>query len=70
LKRTHIIRNTDQVTKCGWTPWDGVSLTGLPLRTWVMGREVYREGKFSDGQLGQEARFDKARGGYWATESS
>lgn len=70
LKRTHTIRNAEQVTKCGWTPWDGVSLTGLPLRTWVMGREVYHEGKFNDAQLGQEARFDEARGGYWATETT
>jgi dihydroorotase len=68
LNRTHTIRNADQVTKCGWTPWDGVTLTGLPLRTWVMGREVFREGKFNEEKLGQEARFDLGLGGYWATE--
>lgn len=68
LKRTHTIRNADQVTKCGWTPWDGITLTGLPLRTWVMGREVFRDGKFNEEKLGQEAQFDLGLGGYWATE--
>lgn len=68
LNRTHTIRNEDQVTKCGWTPWDGVTLTGLPLRTWVMGQEVFREGKFNEKRLGREAQFDLQLGGYWATE--
>jgi dihydroorotase len=67
LERTHTIRNADQLTKCGWTPWDGVTLTGLPLRTWVMGKEVYREGRFDDATLGSEAAFDPKLGGYWAT---
>lgn len=68
MNRAHTLRNADQVTKCGWTPWDGVSLTGLPLRTWVMGREVFREGRFDDSILGSEAKFDPNLGGYWATE--
>ncbi len=68
LNRVHTIRNADQVTKCGWTPWDGKTLTGLPLRTWVMGQEVFREGKFNETRLGQEAKFDLKLGGYWATE--
>lgn len=70
LQRSHTVRNADQVTKCGWTPWDGVTLTGLPLRTWVMGREVFREGVFNEAARGCEAVFDPKRGGYWATESA
>jgi dihydroorotase len=68
LERTVEVRNEDQVTKCGWTPWHGESLTGWPIRTWVMGREVYREGKFQDDVRGHEVQFDHARGGYWATK--
>jgi dihydroorotase len=67
LNRTHEIRNENQVAKCGWTPWHGEKLTGLPIRTWVMGREVYNDGKFDTNARGQEAQFDHARGGYWAT---
>jgi dihydroorotase len=61
------IRNEDQVTKSGWSPWQGVELTGWPVRTWVMGREVYNRGRFNTDAFGREAKFDHARGGYWAT---
>ena len=40
------IRNEKQLTKCGWSPWHGATLTGWPVRTWVMGHEVYRDGQF------------------------
>jgi dihydroorotase len=61
------IRNEEQVTKCGWSPWHGTRLTGWPVRTWVMGRTVYNDGQFATEIRGQEAKFDHARGGYWAT---
>lgn len=67
LERTHVIRNEEQVTKCGWSPWDGEAVTGWGVRTWVMGREIYREGKFAETPRGQEAQYDHARGGYWST---
>ena len=68
LERTEEIRNERQVTKSGWSPWHGVTLTGWPVRTWVMGREVYRDGQFLVEGGGQEAQFDHARGGYWSTQ--
>ena len=61
------IRNEDQLTKCGWSPWHGVTLRGWPVRTWVMGQTVFREGACDDSVRGTEARFDHARGGYWTT---
>lgn len=67
LNRTQEVRNEQQITKCGWSPWQGVKLTGLPVRTWVMGHEVFNDGQFNTDRRGQEARFDHARGGYWAT---
>ena len=45
LNRRHTIRNAEQLTKCGWSAWDGVELVGLPVRTWVRGQEVFREEK-------------------------
>jgi dihydroorotase len=68
LKRRHTIRNEEQLTKCGWSAWDGAKLTGLPVRTWVRGREVFRDGVVNDAVRGAEAQFDHARGGYWATQ--
>jgi len=70
LSKRHTIRNAKQVTKCGWSPWDGESLTGLPVRTWVMGQTVFADGTIDSKVRGQEARFDHSRGGYWAAEES
>ena len=69
LDRVHTVRDADQVTKCGWTPWDGEELVGLPLQTWVRGTCVYREGAWAalDTSPAREVTFDHARGGYWAT---
>jgi dihydroorotase len=67
LEKSAVVRNGDQQTKCGWSPWDGEMLTGWPVRTWVMGREVFRSGEFDATVRGVEVQFDHARGGYWNT---
>jgi len=69
LEKTAEIRNEEQQSKCGWSPWHGESLTGWPIRTWVRGHLAYCEGAFNDQQLGSEAQFDHLRGGYWKTGS-
>jgi dihydroorotase len=68
LNKTATIRNAEQETKSRWSPWDGVTLTGWPVRTWVLGQEVFRDGKINDQIRGHEAEFDHQRGGYWAGE--
>lgn len=65
LKKQHTIRNSEQLTKSKWSPWDGVTLTGLPVKTWVMGAVVYDHGKFNESHRGHEVQFDHQRGGYW-----
>jgi dihydroorotase len=67
LARKRTVRNEEQLTKCGWSAWHGVELTGWPVRTWVLGREAFRDGKVDDSIRGAAAVFDHARGGYWAT---
>jgi dihydroorotase len=62
------VRNEQQITKSGWSPWHGAVLVGWPVRTWVLGHEVYRDGRFNAQHRGHEAHFDHARGGYWATQ--
>ncbi len=69
LELTRQIRNEDQLSKCGWSPWHGTELTGWPIRTWVLGHEVYCDGRITADRPGRPALFDHARGGYWATES-
>jgi dihydroorotase len=51
------IRNGDQVTKCGWSPWDGVELQGWPVCTWVRGRKVWERGRFDDSVRGAEITY-------------
>jgi len=70
LHRRAVVRNEEQLSKCGWSPWHGVELQGWPVRTWVGGRTVYADGRVDDAVRGSEVRFDHARGGYWATQGS
>ena len=67
LNKTATVRNDEQLTKSQWSPWDGTELHGWPVRTWVRGHQVYRDGVFDESQRGSAARFDHQRGGYWAT---
>ncbi len=67
LNKTSVVHNESQVTKCGWSPWNGCELTGWPVRTWVLGQEVYCEGQIATKSHGRPAIFDHQRGGYWAT---
>ena len=59
LNRTAVVRNEEQLTKCGWTPWDGVSLTGWPARTLVHGQTVYCDGRVVGEGTGREILYDR-----------
>jgi dihydroorotase len=65
LHRQKEVRDDQQETKCGWSPWHGEKLTGWPVRTWVLGQEVFCEGRFAPALRGREVQFDHALGGYW-----
>ena len=66
LQKSATIHNHEQATKCGWSPWDGVTLTGWPVRTFVLGETVFQDGMINDNHRGGEIQFDHTRGGYWA----
>jgi dihydroorotase len=68
LDAEHTVRNEDQLTKCGWSPWEGESLRGRPVRTIVGGRTVYLDGKVDADHRGKPLTYDHARGGYWAAK--
>ena len=67
LNRAAEIRNENQKTRCGWSPWHGTTLTGWPVRTIVMGKTVFANGEFDASARGTEVVFDHDRGGFWAT---
>ncbi len=59
LHAPHTIRDAEQQTKAGWSPWDGVALTGLPVGTFVHGERVFWKGAFDARVRGQEARYHR-----------
>jgi dihydroorotase len=58
LEQERLIRNEDQLTKCGWTPWHGTTVRGIPTRTWVMGQTVYADGQVQADVRGSEIQFN------------
>ena len=59
LNRKREVRNEDQVTKSGWTPWYGAELQGWPVRTIVLGQTVWNDGQFDESVRGAEARYER-----------
>ena len=41
----HVLRNEDIVSKAGWTPYAGLTVTGRPVMTLLRGKVVAEEGK-------------------------
>ncbi len=61
LKRRETITNGWIESRCGWTPYDGVTVTGWPVGTGVRGRPVIWDGAFvEDGAYGRPVRFWEA----------
>lgn len=45
MDRERTLRDEDVVAKCGWTPYDGWTVTGVPETTFVRGEPVVEAGK-------------------------
>ena len=68
LEKRRTIHDAEQHTKSRWSPWDGQTLTGWPVSTWVSGHRVWDTATgFDDRFRGHKLRFDHSRGGYWST---
>jgi dihydroorotase len=44
-------------SKCGWSPFEGMRVTGWPMATVLRGRFVMREGELAEAANGQAVRF-------------
>jgi dihydroorotase len=60
LKRSETIRNGWIASKCGWTPYDGIAVTGWPVGTIVRGNVVMWQGELTAPSLGEAVRFEEA----------
>lgn len=67
LQLSRQIDNRLQHTKSGWSPWDGVTLQGWPVRTIVGGDTVYLDQQIQEHVRGQSVLCDHQRGGFWST---
>jgi len=56
MKRRHTITNDWIASKAGWTPYDGVSVTGWPVGTIVRGARVMWEGSLDEKAGGQAVK--------------
>ncbi|TVR84666.1 MAG: dihydroorotase [Rhodospirillales bacterium] len=57
LKHRQMITNLGMVSRCGWTPFDGLTVTGWPVMTVIRGRVVMREGTLLGDPAGEAVRF-------------
>jgi len=57
LGRAQKIENAQMATQCGWTPFDGVIVTGWPVATIVRGHLVMRDGEILDPPAGKPITF-------------
>ena len=57
MKRVETIRDSWIASRCGWTPYDGKTVTGWPVGTFVRGRCVMWEGELTAASTGDAVRF-------------
>ena len=57
IKRRETIENRWIASRCGWTPYDGMTMSGWPVGTIVRGRRVMWEGGLTAPSIGEAARF-------------
>lgn len=60
LRARRTITNDWIVSPCGWTPFDGLAVTGWPVMTIVRGRVVMQDGALSGVPSGQLVAFTSA----------
>ncbi|HEV3042360.1 MAG TPA: dihydroorotase [Roseiarcus sp.] len=60
LKKRMTISDSWIASRCGWTPYDGRSVTGWPIGTFVRGARVMWEGEIVAPSRGRPVRFAEA----------
>ncbi len=57
MKRRETITDRWIASRAGWTPYDGMTVTGWPIGTLIRGRKVMWEGGVTTPSLGERVRF-------------
>ena len=59
MNATRIIENSWIASICGWTPYDGMSVTGWPVHTVIRGHTVVQDGQLQGRPVGMPFRFNE-----------
>ncbi|KAA2236085.1 dihydroorotase [Salinarimonas soli] len=62
LKRRETITNARVASRCGWTPYDGVTVTGWPVGAVLRGRVAMWDGDLAGPSMGEPAAFEETLG--------
>ncbi len=54
LKKSQIIKREEVISKCGWTPYEGMETGGEIVTTIVRGNVVYNNKEFNKNKIGKE----------------
>ncbi len=57
MKREEVIGNAQMASRAGWTPYDGVRVTGWPVGTVLRGKRVMWDGELRTAATGRPIRF-------------
>jgi dihydroorotase len=63
LKAKRTLRHEDMASRVGWTPYDGMEVTGFPVATIIRGKTVMRDGEVVVPHQGEPVRFLETMGG-------
>ena len=58
LNHQGMISNADELSKCGWTPYDGLEVHSIVTHTFVNGHLVYENGVFHEENKGERLEFN------------
>lgn len=59
LKAKRVLKHADMATRSGWTPFDGMDITGWPVATIVRGHVVMRDDEVIKPSIGEPCRFQE-----------
>ena len=58
LNHQGMISNADELSKCGWTPYDGLEVHSIVTHTFVNGHLAYENGVFHEENKGERLEFN------------
>jgi dihydroorotase len=55
----HLVTREETLSKCGWSPFEGMRFRSTIAATWVNGHLAWNDGQLDDSRLGRRLEFDR-----------